>query len=268
VLGRDLGFVEYAIVAAPFVLLFLPVLWLVLWGVAREDAGSIGEARVAIERQLHRLGPLAPDERRVGAIFALAAVAWIFGDLLRQPLAAVAVHWPGFVLQGKHYEAAVAMAAAAILLATGSLPARALRRVPWSTLVLLGGSFSMAAGIEASGLAAWLAQRLATLAEQPAVFQMLIANASTVFLSAMASNTATINVMLNVLPRSLPLLFSATIASSCDFMLPAGTPPNAIVFGSGYVRLPVMMRVGFVLDVLAVLAVTLYALSWIALVLG
>jgi sodium-dependent dicarboxylate transporter 2/3/5 len=269
VLGRDLGFVEYAIVAVPFVLLFLPVLWLVLWAVAREDAGSIGGAGVAIEERLQRLGKLAPAERRVGATFALAAVAWIFGDVLRSPLAAaVAAHWPGFVLQGKHYEAAVAMAAAAILLATGSLPARALRRVPWSTLVLLGGSFSMAAGIEASGLASWLAQRLAALAEQPAVSQLLIVNASTVFLSAMASNTATINVMLNVLPRSLPLLFSATIASSCDFMLPAGTPPNAIVFGSGYVRLPVMMCVGFVLDVLAVVVVTLYALAWIGPVLG
>jgi sodium-dependent dicarboxylate transporter 2/3/5 len=269
VLGRDLGFVEYAVVAAPFVLLFLPVLWFVLWRVAREDAGSIGEARAAIEGQLHRLGPLAPDERRVGAIFVLAAVAWIFGDLLREPLAAaVAARWPGFVLQGKHYEAGVAMASAGLLLVTRALSPRALRRVPWSTLVLLGGSFSMAAGIEASGLASWLALRLAALAKQPAAFQMLIANAATVFLSAVASNTATINVMLNVLPRSLPLLFSVTIASSCDFMLPAGTPPNAIVFGSGYVRLPVMMRVGFVLDVLAVLAVTLYALLWIAPVLG
>ena len=97
--------------------------------------------------------------------------------------------------------------------------------------------------------------------------QVLGTNTATVFLSAVASNSATVNVMLNVLPRSLPLLFSAAIAASCDFMLPAGTPPNAIVFGSGYIRLPVMIRNGFVLDVLAVLAATLYALTWMSWVL-
>ncbi|MBI2963110.1 MAG: DASS family sodium-coupled anion symporter [Deltaproteobacteria bacterium] len=267
-LGRDLGFVEYLAVATPFVVCFLPAVWLVLWRVARGDAGSIGEARAAIEQRLRSLGRLAREERRVGAIFALAALAWLCGDLLRPPIAVrAAAFWPGFALQGKHYEAGVAMAAAAALLATGSLSPRSLRRVPWSTLVLLGGSFSMAAGIEASGLAAWMSQRLAGLATLPTAVQTLITNASTVFLSAVASNTATMNVMLNILPRRLPLLFSASIAASCDFMLPAGTPPNAIVFASGYVRLPVMMRTGFLLDVLAVLAVTLYALSWIALVL-
>jgi sodium-dependent dicarboxylate transporter 2/3/5 len=269
VLGRDLGFAEYAVVAAPFVACFLPVIWFVLWRVAREDAGWIGEARSAIQEQLRRLGPLAPDERRVGAIFALAALAWVFGDLLRPPLAAGVVAWaPGFALQGKHYEAGVAMGSAALLLLTRLLPLRSLRRVPWSTLVLLGGSFSMAAGIEASGLASWMALRLGALAALPRASQMLVANAATVFLSAVASNTATMNVMLNVLPRTLPLLFSATLATSCDFMLPAGTPPNAIVFGSGYVRLPVMIRTGFLLDVLAVLAVTLYALSWMSAILG
>lgn len=268
VLGRDLGFVEYMIVAAPFVLGFLPVIWLVLWRVARRDAGAIGEARSAIVEQLRALGPLAAEERRVGTIFALAATAWIFADLLRPLLAPrVPVFWEGFAFQGKHYEAGVAMTAATLVLATGSLSIRSLRRIPWGTLVLLGGSFSMAAGIEGSGLASWMSERLAALATLSFAAQMIVTTAATVFLSAVASNTATVNVMLNVLPRSLPLLFSSAIASSCDFMLPAGTPPNAIVFGSGYVRLPVMMRNGFLLDLLAVLAVTLYGLTWVSWVL-
>ncbi|MEZ4309341.1 MAG: anion permease [Polyangiaceae bacterium] len=78
----------------------------------------------------------------------------------------------------------------------------------------------------------------------------------TVGLSAVASNTATMNIALNVLPRSLPVLSASALAASCDFMLPAGVPQNAIVFGSGAIRLPVMMRVGFVLDVLALVAIT------------
>jgi sodium-dependent dicarboxylate transporter 2/3/5 len=70
-----------------------------------------------------------------------------------------------------------------------------------------------------------------------------------------------------VLPASRPLLAISTFASSCDFALPAGTPPNAIVFGSGYVRLPVMMRTGVLLDVLAAVVLTLYGMTWVQLVL-
>ena len=85
----------------------------------------------------------------------------------------------------------------------------------------------------------------------------------TILLSAIASNTATVNVMLNVLPASRPLMAVSTFAASCDFALPAGTPPNAIVFGSGYVRLPVMMKAGVLLDVLAALVLTVYGVVWV-----
>jgi solute carrier family 13 (sodium-dependent dicarboxylate transporter), member 2/3/5 len=91
---------------------------------------------------------------------------------------------------------------------------------------------------------------------------------STVALSAVASNTATVNVLLNVLPGSLPLLAVSTFASSCDFALPAGTPPNAIVFGSGYVRLPTMMKLGVAVDLIASALLTLYGLVWVRFVLG
>ena len=88
---------------------------------------------------------------------------------------------------------------------------------------------------------------------------MLLASLATVALSAVASNTATIAVMLVVLKDAVApemmttVLFAATIACSCDFALPAGTPPNAIVFGSGYVTIPRMARTGVVLDLLAAL---------------
>jgi sodium-dependent dicarboxylate transporter 2/3/5 len=99
---------------------------------------------------------------------------------------------------------------------------------------------------------------------------VLLASVATVALSAVASNTSTIAVMLVVLrdavsPELLPtVLFAATIAASCDFALPAGTPPNAIVFGSGYVSIPRMARTGVVLD----LAAALLAAAWCWLIVG
>ena len=211
------------------------------------------------------MGPMSAGERRVGVIFALAALLWIAGDPIRAVIAPfVPVFWKGFQFKGRHYEAWVAMSAAVALVATRSVSRASLRRLPWSTLVLLGGSFVMADGIEASGLSRWLAGHIAMLADLSPLPQIGLATFATVTLSAVASNTATINVALNVLPPSLPLLSASMIGASCDFMLPAGTPPNAIVFGSGYVRLPTMIRTGFLLNLSAVVITTLYCHFYVA----
>jgi sodium-dependent dicarboxylate transporter 2/3/5 len=180
----------------------------------------------------------------------------------------VAAAFGGFKLLGKHYEAAVALLGALTLLLLGRLSRAALARVPWDTLLLLGGGFALAAGIEGSGLSTWMGSRLSGLEDMGPGARYAVVASATVLLSAVASNTATVNVLLNVLPGSLPLLAVSTFASSCDFALPAGTPPNAIVFGSGRVRLPVMMRVGMGLDVLAAGLLTLYGMAWVSFVLG
>jgi len=95
----------------------------------------------------------------------------------------------------------------------------------------------------------------------PPFAQVLIASLAAVAISAVCSNTATVAILLVVLrdavaPAELnTVLFAATLAASCDFALPAGTPPNAIVFGSGYVSLPRMARTGVLLDLAAALLV-------------
>ena len=115
----------------------------------------------------------------------------------------------------------------------------------------------MAAAIQKSGLSAFLSAQLGVVRGLPPFEQVLLASLATVALSAVASNTATIALMLVVLKDAVApdvlttTLFAATIACSCDFALPAGTPPNAIVFGSGYVTIPRMARTGVVLDLLA-----------------
>ena len=263
--GVDLGFLEFAAVGLPFVLLFLPVVWLALVRIGRRDARDAGAGSRAVAEELARLGPVRAGERVVLAVFVGAVGLWIAG----KPLTELAGRVLEARVQTSQLEATVSMGAALLLLVwpvagRRALELPALRTVSWRTLVLLGGGLSMAAGIEASGLSAWLGDTLHALRDLPPLAQTSLASVVTVALSAVASNVATIAVMLNVLAESVSpgsavtVLFAATIASSCDFALPAGTPPNAIVFGSGYVTIPRMARVGVVLD----LAAALLAAAW------
>lgn len=263
-LGIEISFLKFLAIGLPFVVIFLPIIWWVLARHSRADHVNTLDARGAIDLELAQMGRLSSGERRVGLVFLLAAALWILNDLIRPHVAPLVMSpWEGFRFASKHYEAGVAMLAGALVVALRTLSFRAFLGIPWGTLVLLGGSFAMASGIEASGLGLWLAERLSGVAGLPVFLQIAIASMASIGLSAIASNTATITILLRVLPGSMPVLSAATLGSSCDFMLPAGTPPNAIVFGSGMVRLPVMMRLGFLLDLSAALLITVYSSTWL-----
>ncbi len=264
--GTPISFLEFTAVGLPFVLMFLPVVWLALWRIGRkEDFGAaVGAAVIADE--LARLGPVRRAEKIILAVFAVTAMVWIFGKGLGATLARV---WPGAGITSAHVEGGVAVLAALVLLLLRSerqpvLALASLKAVPWETLLLLGGGFALAAGVQDSGLSVFLSRELAGIRDLPPGLQVVIAALAAVGISAVASNTSTIAVLLVVLaeaaaPEILPtVLFTATVGASCDFALPAGTPPNAIVFGSGYVTIPRMARTGVVLD----LAAALLAAAW------
>jgi sodium-dependent dicarboxylate transporter 2/3/5 len=256
-IGIEISFLQFAAIGFPFVVLFLPVAWCFLWRIGRREAlaGDLGAG--TLRGELDALGPIRTGERIVTGVFLVAAALWIlskpFTDLLQQ-------RWPR--LLSSHVEGGIAILAALALLllradGVAALVPSSLRRVPWETLLLLGGGFAMAAAVQKSGLSQWLGGQLAAARSLPPFTQVLLASLVTVAVSAIASNTATIAIMLVVLrdaiaaPHLPVVLFAATIAASCDFALPAGTPPNAIVFGSGYVSLPRMARTGVMLDLLA-----------------
>jgi sodium-dependent dicarboxylate transporter 2/3/5 len=259
--GVEISFLEYMAVGIPFVLLFLPVVWLALWRIGRPDAPDAQAGRDVLRSEIAALGRTRREEWIVLAVFLVAAGLWIAA----QPLTAwMRPRVTGFTLRSAHVEAGIAMSAAVLLMLLRSrgrsvLELRSVRAIPFETLLLLGGSLAMAAAIEASGLSIWLAGQLAALRDSPAWGQLLLASLSTVALSAVASNVATIAVMLSVLESSVApaiattALFTATVAASCDFALPAGTPPNAIVFGSGYLTVPRMAKTGAALDLAAAL---------------
>ncbi len=251
-------FLQFMAVGLPFVLFFLPIVWWMLWRIGRKEGltGEIGAD--AISGELTRLGPVRTPERIVLGVFLVTAGLWIAGKVITEFLKPRF----DFNLTSAHVEGGIAMLAALLLLLWRTngrqvLGFKALAGVPWETLLLLGGGFAMAAAIQKSGLSDFLGAQLLVIRGLPPFGQVLLASVAVVALSAVASNTATIAVMLVVLKDAVApevmttTLFAATLACSCDFALPVGTPPNAIVFGSGYVSIPRMARTGVVLDLIA-----------------
>jgi sodium-dependent dicarboxylate transporter 2/3/5 len=241
-IGTTVDFARFLLIGFPFALMMLPVAFALLWRAARREGLTRDRGHDVVAEERRRLGPMSRQEWLVAIVFGAAAMLWICGQPLSRLLG----------LRGAQMDALTAMAAATVLLATRTIDLAALRAIPYRVLILLSGSFAMAEGIAASGLLERMSVAVQDLTHWPAVPTFLVVALATTALSAAASNTAITTLMMSVLaPFGAPLMATSAIAASCDFMLPAGTPPNAIVFGSGYVTIPKMVRVGGVLDLCA-----------------
>ena len=141
-------------------------------------------------------------------------------------------------------------------------------KLPWGVLILFGGGLSLAASIDDSGLASWIGMSLSSLSGLPMPVMILLFSGVVIFLTELTSNTATAAAFLPVVGsvavaltgEPLVLVIPATIAASCAFMLPIATPPNAVVYGSGYVTIPQMARAGIYLNLIFLGIITLLSL--------
>jgi hypothetical protein len=164
---------------------------------------------------------------------------------------------------------AVAMATLLFILPSGAPGTRLLgddwtKRVPWGVLVLLGSGFALAAAVESSGLAAWLANRLGRLGDMPPLLLVLAITTLLVVLTEFTVNSAITALMMPVLAASAVglhvdprlLMIPATLGASFGFMMPGGTAPNAMVFASGHLTVAQMVRAGIGIDLLGILVIT------------
>jgi sodium-dependent dicarboxylate transporter 2/3/5 len=142
--------------------------------------------------------------------------------------------------------------------------------MPWGVLILFGGGLAMADGFKDTKLADWIGSQVGLLENAPILLLVIAVTALIIFLTELTSNTATAAMVMPILTavaiglgqNPLLLIVPAAVAASCAFMLPVATPPNAIVFGSGYVTIPQMVRSGFGLNILGIVLVVVltYAL--------
>ncbi|GAA0746393.1 hypothetical protein GCM10009431_22640 [Gaetbulibacter jejuensis] len=139
-------------------------------------------------------------------------------------------------------------------------------KLPWGIILLFGGGMALAKGFETSGLAQWIGNQMTTLVGISSILIVLLLIAAVNFLTEITSNLATTAMLLPVLAsmaiavdmHPYILMVGAAVAASCAFMLPVATPPNAVVFGSGYLRIPDMVRKGIIMNVISIVILTLF----------
>ncbi|MDQ3951003.1 MAG: SLC13 family permease, partial [Gemmatimonadota bacterium] len=152
----------------------------------------------------------------------------------------------------------------------------ATRRVPWDVLVLFGGGLSLANGIQQTGLAVAVGKSAAAAGAMPIALVVLVVTTLVVFLTELTSNTAVAAALLPVVTSLAvaiggdPLLLAVptVLAASCGFMMPVGTPPNAMVYGTGRIRMPEMLRAGLATNLLFIALITIATLALAPTVLG
>ena len=266
----EVTFLKWLAVGLPLTLVMLPVAWFILVRVAfRSRLGPIEGGREFLDAELAKLGRLSHGERAVLAVFAATVCLWITRPWV------VAIKVGGLQPFGGLTDAGVAMIAALVLFLIpvgGKAGLRAMDwsyavQLPWGVLLLFGGGLSLAAATEATGVAAYIGSLTQHLGGLPVLGVVLAIVAITVFASELTSNTAQVALMLPLLAAAAPgfgvppalLLIPCTLAASLAFMMPVGTPPNAIVFGTGLVKIPQMIRAGFMLNVAGIVIVTAFA---------
>lgn len=267
--GLDLGFAQWMIIALPLMVVMLLACWWLLSRPLRGHAANPEVARMLAARR-RALGPISTPERRVLVVFALVALAWMFAPLLKKAGA----------LSGLN-DTMIAIAGALLLFAIPSgdttnrsrrlLDWKTAERIPWGVALLFGGGLSVAAAMEAHGVSGWLGDALSGMRTLPPILVLLLLAALTVFASEFMSNVATLAAFLPVVgavsvATGLPplvLVFCASMSASLAFMMPAGTAPNAIAYGTGAVKMRQMIRVGLWLNLFGIVATTI-AGEWLA----
>jgi sodium-dependent dicarboxylate transporter 2/3/5 len=267
--GIEVTFLKWLVIGLPLTLVFLPMVWFILTRIAFPSRlGAIEGGREYLDAELRKLGPLTRGERTVLIVFLATVFLWITRPWVVAIKVGAAQPFAGLT------DAGVAMIAAVVLFLVpvgGKAGARAMDwgyavQLPWGVLLLFGGGLSLAAATEATGVAAFIGSLTQGLGGLPVLAVVLAIVALTTFASELTSNTAQVALMLPLLAAAAPamgvppalLLIPCTLAASLAFMMPVGTPPNAIVFGTGLVTVPQMCRAGFLLNVAGIVTVTLF----------
>lgn len=271
--GVELSFAKWMLFGVPISWIFIMIAWVYLVKIAFPlKVKKLPGGKQLIQAEKKKLGAASFEEKAVFVIFVLAALSWMTRSF-------VLVH-----ISENINDAVIAMTFAIILFIIPSINKKGDHlldwdtavKLPWGILLLFGGGLAIAAGFVSSGLSEWIGNQLSALQGVNIFLVMLVVATLVIFLTELTSNTATASMMypimaslalaLNIHPYSVMII--AAVAASCAFMLPVATPPNAVVFGSGYLRIPDMAKAGLFLNIVGIILVTLAVYFYLPLAWG
>ncbi len=265
--GDQVSFLDWLKISVPTMGVMLALTYLILVNfLFKEQPDELPGGREWVATELRQLGKLSRGEWTVLIVFVAAALLWVFGPLLR------GIEIAGVQPLKPMSDTVIAMAAGISLFV---IPvdskkgvhaldwASASRGIAWDVLVLFGGGLSMAAAIQSTGAANAVGAAAMSLGSLPDWGILGGVTTLAVFVSEFTSNTAlaaTLMPLVAAVANSLnmhpeALLICATIGASCAFMMPVGTPPNAMVFGTGRIKIQDMIRAGIWLNLVAVIVI-------------
>jgi len=262
-------FARWLVLGIPLCWISTIVFWaLLVFVLRRPEIKEIPGGSRLIKEERRKLGPWSKGEKAVGIILLLLALMWIFRA--EKHIGAVTIYGLSTIFPWIHDSTIAVIMAIVLFIVPISLEKNEFAltwdwavKIPWGIVLLFGGGFSLAAAIKSTGAAAWVGAQLAQLAEWPLLGLMLGVGIPITAVSTVATNTATTTVFMPILatmatatafdPRFLMIL--GCLAAQCAYALPVSTTPNAICFGSGYIRMLDMVIIGIITSIVGLLIV-------------
>jgi sodium-dependent dicarboxylate transporter 2/3/5 len=273
--AEPISFGTWFLMGLPISVIMLTVVWLILTKIFFRVPSDMTIDRTIVNKEYEELGPMSFEEKSVLTIFSLTAILWVF----RKKLVIGFVSIPGWsqLLPNPDLidDATVAMFMAMLMFL---IPTRTkgtkyltlmgpdvITKLPWNIVLLFGGGFALAKGFQVTGLSVFIGNNFSGLAGMPPIIMIIVICLGITFLTELTSNTATTEMVLPILAsvavamhiNPLLLMIPATLSASCAFMMPVATPPNAIVFGSGRIKISEMARAGIFLNIVGIIIITL-----------
>ncbi len=252
----EITFASWMMIGVPVVVVLLAIAWIYLGRIAfRKGIKGIPGGKELIQSERAKLGKISFEESAVATVFVFAAFMWITRDWI----------WTDIFPELRDGMIAVTAAVLLFIIPVKSqaglriLDWKDSREIPWGILLLFGGGLAIAAGFRETGLASWIGTQLTVLDGFNLLVIITSATFLILFLTEITSNTATATMILPVVAslalalniHPFALMIPCAMAANCAFMLPVGTPPNAIIFATEKLRIVEMVRVGFVMNVIA-----------------
>jgi len=271
--GYDISFFNWMLVCMPIAIILLASLYVVLIKMYPNRIASSNEMKTHIQDDLQALGPMTTPEKRVLYIFCTTALLWITRDLINKT----------GLLKLDDNMIAVFGALLLFIVPSGNKNGMSTKllvwsdtsKMAWGILLLFGGGIALAGALEKVGLIGILGKWLSGFSGTSLIALILVVAILSIFISEVMSNVAQVIVFAPVVTgiaealHMNPFLLGIpmTLAASCASMMPMGTPPNAIVFSSGHIKLTEMIKTGFVMNLISIILIVLFSYYVVPLVL-